>query len=144
MPASRHRSRPRSRHRGRTTTALTATALVTLALATTAACDAVNAANKALDCVQTADSIAGSVSDLQQAVSNAANDPTQADASLANIDNNLRKIGDKTDNADVNKAVDDLNKAVANVRTAIKNGDNTPDLTPVKNAAGELTKVCTP
>ena len=74
---------------------------------------------------------------------NAANDPTQADQSLNSIEQNLKKIGDKTDNADVNKAVDDLNKAVANVRTAIKNGDQTPDVGPVTDAAGELTKVCT-
>jgi hypothetical protein len=33
---------------------------------------------------------------------------------------------------------------VENVRTAIKNGDNTPDISPVTDAAGELTKVCTP
>jgi hypothetical protein len=77
-------------------------------------------------------------------VENAANDPTQTDESLNAIENNLDKIGDKTDNADVNKAVDDLNKAVGNVRTAIKNGDNTPDVSPVTDAAGELTKVCTP
>ena len=51
--------------------------------------------------------------------------------------------GHPTDNVDVNKAVDNLNKAVGNVRTAIKNGDNTPDVSPVTDAAGELTKVCT-
>lgn len=112
-----------------------------VALPAAVGCDAVN---KALDCVQTADSIADSVTNLQQAVENAANDPTQTDESLNAIENNLDKIGDKTDNADVNKAVDDLNKAVGNVRTAIKNGDNTPDVSPVTDAAGELTKVCTP
>ncbi|GGX87200.1 hypothetical protein [Streptomyces anandii] len=137
MPASRRRHR----HRARTGATIAATALVALTLTTTAACSAVN---KALDCVQTADSIADSVTDLQQAVRNAANDPTQTDESLAAIDSNLRKIGDKTDDADVNKAVDDLSRAVSNVRTAIKNGDDTPDISPVTDAAGELTKVCTP
>ena len=53
------------------------------------------------------------------------------------------KISDKTDDTDVNKAVDDLDKAVDNVREAIKNGDDTPDISPVTDAAGELTKVCT-
>ncbi|MEV6051123.1 hypothetical protein [Streptomyces sp. NPDC052107] len=121
-------------------TAVAGVALAALTIGLTTGCDAVN---KALDCVQTADSIADSVTDLQQAVENAANDPTQADASLDSIEKNLEKIGDKTDNADVNKAVDDLNKAVDNVRTAIKNGDRTPDVSPVTDAAGELTKVCT-
>ncbi|MEU6090595.1 hypothetical protein ABZ865_28065 [Streptomyces sp. NPDC047085] len=130
-----------SRRRGRLTTvaAVVATAAFTIGLTT--GCDAVN---KALDCVQTADSIADSVTDLQQAVENAANDPTQADDSLDSIQQDLKKIGDKTDNADVNKAVDDLSKAVDNVRTAIKNGDKNPDVSPVTDAAGELTKVCTP
>ena len=95
-------------------------AAVALTAGLTTGCDAVN---KALDCVQTADAVATSVTNLQQAVENAVNDPTQADEALASIDKNLNKIGDKTDNADVNKAVDDLNKAVDNVRTAIKNGD---------------------
>ncbi|MEV7148463.1 hypothetical protein AB0O05_18405 [Streptomyces sp. NPDC093084] len=130
-----------SRRRGRRITAIaavTATAALTLGLT---GCDAVD---KALDCVQTADSIADSVTDLQQAVENAADDPTKTDASLDSIQSNLGKIGDKTDDADVNKAVDDLDKAVDNVRTALKNGDSTPDVTPVTDAAGELTKVCTP
>ncbi|MER7836780.1 hypothetical protein ABTY98_12910 [Streptomyces sp. NPDC096040] len=133
-------SRRRGRHRGRSTAiaAVAATAALTIGLT---GCDAVN---KALDCVQTADSIADDVTDLQQAVENAANDPTQADASLDSIQQNLRKIGDRTDDTDVNKAVDDLDKAVDNVRTAIRNGDSTPDVTPVTDAAGELTKVCTP
>ncbi|MGW1910636.1 hypothetical protein ACWCQS_07855 [Streptomyces sp. NPDC002076] len=121
-------------------TAVAAVALAALTTGLTTGCDAVN---KALDCVQTADSIADSVTDLQQAVENAASDPSRADASLDSIEQNLRKIGDKTDNADVNKAVDDLDKAVGNVRTALKNGDKTPDLGPVTDAAGELTKVCT-
>ncbi|MFD4554459.1 hypothetical protein ACFWP5_09040 [Streptomyces sp. NPDC058469] len=121
--------------------ALAATVVVvglTAGLAT--GCDAVG---KAIDCVQTADTIADSVTGLQQAVENAANDPTQTDKSLNSIEKDLDKIGDKTDNADVNKAVDDLDKAVDNVRTAVKNGDNTPDISPVTDAAGELTKVCT-
>ncbi|MFE9452621.1 hypothetical protein [Streptomyces sp. NPDC006739] len=128
-----------SRHRRTAIAALGAAAALTVGLLS--GCSAVN---KALDCVHTADSIADSVTELQQAVENAANDPTQADASIASIEKNLDKIGDKTDNVDVNKAVDHLNQAVANVRTEIKNGDKTPDVTPVTDAAGELTKVCTP
>ncbi|MET9498226.1 hypothetical protein [Streptomyces sp. NPDC006552] len=130
MAARRHRR-----------TALLAAAVALTALPAAAGCSAVD---KALDCVQTADAIADSVTDLQQAVENAANDPGQADEALASIDTNLDSIGDKTDDADVSRAVGDLDKAVDNVRTAIKNGDETPDVTPVTDAAGELTKVCTP
>ncbi|UIX33786.1 hypothetical protein [Streptomyces sp. GQFP] len=115
-------------------------AAVALTAGLTTGCDAVN---KALDCVQTADAIATSVSDLQQAVENAANDPTQASEALDSIDKNLNDIGDKTDNADVNKAVDDLSTAVNNVQTAIDGGDATPDISGVTDAAAELTKVCT-
>ncbi|NUS04271.1 MAG: hypothetical protein HOV97_17140 [Nonomuraea sp.] len=124
----------------RITIAVAAVAAVGLTAGLTTGCDAVD---KALDCVQTADTIADSVTDLQQAVENASNDPSRLDESLASIDKNLGKIGDKTDNADVNKAVDDLDRAVANVRKAVRNGDNTPDISPVTDAAGELTKVCT-
>ena len=99
-------------------------AAVALTAGLTTGCDAVN---KALDCVQTADAIADSVTDLQQAVENAANDPTQADEALDSIDKNLDKIGDKTDNADVNKAVDDLERTAVGKtvpsRTAIKTTD---------------------
>ncbi|MGW2044206.1 hypothetical protein ACWCPF_03335 [Streptomyces sp. NPDC001858] len=129
-------------HRRRRTVIAAATAAVALSLGlTTTGCDAVN---KALDCVQTADAIADSVTDLQQAVENAANDPTQTEESLTSIENNLDEIGDKTDDTDVNKAVDDLQAAVTNVRKAVESGDTTPDLSPVTDAAGELTKVCTP
>ncbi|MGW3645017.1 hypothetical protein [Streptomyces sp. NPDC000878] len=141
MPVSRRIRNARGLGRGRRATAIAATvAAVALTAGLTTGCDAVN---KALDCVQTADAIATSVSDLQQAVENAANDPTQASEALDSIDKNLNDIGDKTDNADVNKAVDDLNAAVNNVQTAIKNGDETPDISGVTDAAGELTKVCT-
>ncbi|MFI7383005.1 hypothetical protein [Streptomyces sp. NPDC049813] len=122
------------------------TALLAAAVALTAATAATgcSAVDKALDCVQTADAIADSVTDLQQAVENAANDPGRTDEALASIDANLDNIGDKTDNADVSQAVSDLGRAVDNVRTAVRNGDETPDVTPVTDAAGELTKVCTP
>ncbi|MFF6998476.1 hypothetical protein ACFY93_26420 [Streptomyces sp. NPDC008313] len=128
-----------ARHRSRT--AALAVAAVLVALPAAVGCDAVD---KALDCVQTADSIADSVTDLQQAVENAKDDPGQADEALDSIDKNLGKISDETDDADINKAVDDLQSAVKNVRTAIDNGDATPDISPVTDAAGELTKVCTP
>ena len=126
--------------RRRITTLAGAVAAVALTVGLTTGCDAVN---KALDCVQTAEAIADSVNDLQQAVQTAADDPTQLEESLASIDKNLDDIGDKTDNADVNKAVDSLQKAVTDTQTAVENGDTTPDISGITDAAGELTKVCT-
>ncbi|MEU9361728.1 hypothetical protein AB0M10_03635 [Streptomyces sp. NPDC051840] len=128
----------RRHHRRRTALAVTAT-LLTLTAAV--GCGAVD---KALDCVRTADAIATSVDNLQQAVSNASDDPTQASESLDQIDKELKDLGDTTDNADLSKAVDDLQTGVTNVRDSIESGDATPDITPVTDAATEIGKVCTP
>lgn len=126
-----------SRRHHRTALAVTAT-LLTLTAAV--GCGAVD---KALDCVRTADAIATSVNNLQQAVSNASDDPTQASESLDQIDKELKDLGDTTDNADLSKAVDDLQAGVGNVRDSIDKGDATPDITPVTDAAAEIGKVCT-
>jgi phage tail sheath gpL-like len=103
-----------------------------------------SALDTALDCVETADTIATSVDKLQQAVSSAAEDPTQARQALDDIDKELKSLGDKTDNADLSKAVDDLGTGVDNVRKSIENGDTTPDISPVTDSAAEIGKVCTP
>ncbi|MEU2248881.1 hypothetical protein [Streptomyces sp. NPDC019224] len=129
--ATRHRH-----HR----TALAVTAAL-LAVTAAAGCSALD---KTLDCVRTADAIATSVGNLRQAVSNASSDPTQASEALDEIEKELGDLGDKTDNADLTKAVDDLRSGVTNVRDAIDKGDATPDITPVTDAAGEIAKVCTP
>ncbi|MFS0695791.1 hypothetical protein [Streptomyces nitrosporeus] len=127
-----------ARHHRRTALAATA---VLLTLTAAAGCAGVE---KALDCVRTADAIATSVDNLQQAVSNASNDPTQASESLDRIDKELGNLGDTTDDADLSKAVDDLQAGVTNVREAIENGDATPDIAPVTDAAAEIGKVCSP
>ncbi|MBD0747541.1 hypothetical protein [Streptomyces sp. CBMA152] len=124
----------------RASTAL-ATVTAAVALSTVVGCGAVD---KAIDCVRTADAIASSVDDLGRAVANATDNPTKADQALDNIDKDLSSLKGKTDDADLSKAVDNLNKAVGNVRSAIKNGDNTPDISPVRDAAKEVGKVCTP
>lgn len=129
-----------SRRRRRTTIAATVAAAA-LTVGFTTGCDAVD---KALDCVQTAETVADSVTELQQAVEAVSDDPTQIEESLTSIDKNLTELGDKTDDADVNKAVDSLQQAVTNVRQSVEAGDATPDVSPITDAAGELTKVCTP
>ncbi|WP_262699827.1 MULTISPECIES: hypothetical protein [Streptomyces] len=126
------------RHRHRRTTALTALAAVALAVPVTVGCGAVE---KVLDCAQLAVEISNDVDNLQDAVTGAAVDPQQADKILDSLDKDIDKVGDRTDNADVGKAVDDLQKAVDNVQKSIDSGKD-PDLTPVKDAAGELTNVC--
>ncbi|MEU2022947.1 hypothetical protein ABZ565_12355 [Streptomyces sp. NPDC016469] len=117
---------------------------VTAVLITATAAAGCGALDKTLDCVRTADTIATSVDNLRQAVSNASSDPTQATEALDQIQEELGNLGDKTDNADLSKAVDDLRSGVTNVRDAIDKGDATPDITPVTDAAGEIAKVCTP
>ncbi|MEU0369878.1 hypothetical protein ACIQ7Q_12400 [Streptomyces sp. NPDC096176] len=102
------------------------------------------ALDKALECVETADSIATSVGNLQDAVATGTEDLTQAKESLDAIDRELKNLGDKTDNADLSKAVDDLGAGVESVRKAIESGDTTPDIKPVTDAATEIGKVCTP
>ncbi|WP_329385030.1 hypothetical protein OG625_24610 [Streptomyces sp. NBC_01351] len=120
-------------------------AAVALAAALTvpalASCDAISTA---MDCANTAVAITEGVTDLSEAVSNAGNSPQDAQNALNQIDANLKKIGDQTDNTDLGKAIDSMNAAVKNVRTAIEQGDTTPDIQPVADAASELSKVCTP
>ncbi|MEU6929149.1 hypothetical protein [Streptomyces sp. NPDC046385] len=120
---------------------------IALAVATAAALTGLvgcGALDKAMDCVKTADAIATSVDKLSQAVSSASNDPTQIEEALNSIDTELGNLKNTTDNADLSKAVDDLTKGVDSVRTAVKNGDTTPDIKPITDAATEVGKVCTP
>ncbi|MFD8009969.1 hypothetical protein [Streptomyces sp. NPDC058955] len=122
--------------------------MTTLAVATAAVVTTMltgcGALDKAMDCVKTADAIATSVGKLQDAVSNASNDVTQIEESLNSISTELGNLKNTTDNADLSKAVDDLTKGVESVRDAVKNGDATPDITPITSAATEIGKVCTP
>ncbi|MFF3750040.1 hypothetical protein ACFYYH_06180 [Streptomyces sp. NPDC002018] len=124
--------------RRRITLALSAAAL---ALPLTAGCGALD---KAMDCVATADAIATNVGNLEQAISSIGDDPLKVDEALDDIDAELDNLKDTTDNADLSKAVGDLGKGVDSVRTAIENGDNTPDLSPVSDAAAEIGNICTP
>ncbi|MFF1922904.1 hypothetical protein ACFVW8_20335 [Streptomyces sp. NPDC058221] len=128
-----------ARHRRHRTALAISAALLTVTAA--AGCGALD---RAIDCVQTADAIATSVNNLQQAVTDASNDPSQASEALDAIEKELGDLGDKTDNADLGKAVDDLRTGVGNVRASIDKGDDTPDITPVTDAAKEIGKVCTP
>ncbi|MEU6399042.1 hypothetical protein ABZ867_18985 [Streptomyces cinnamoneus] len=119
-------------------------AVAVAAVLTVPALSACDAISTAMDCADTAVAITDGANDLQQAVSQAGNSPQDAKNALDQIEANLKKIGDQTDNADLGKAIDSMNTAVKNVRTSIDSGNSVPDIKPVADAASEISKVCTP
>ncbi|WP_374774194.1 hypothetical protein OG756_15495 [Streptomyces sp. NBC_01310] len=119
-------------------------AIAVAAVLTVPALTACDAISTAMDCASTAVAITDGANDLQQAVSQAGNSPQDAQKALDEIDANLKKIGDQTNNADLGKAIDSMNTAVKNVRTSIESGNSAPDIQPVADAASEISKVCTP
>ncbi|WP_435243235.1 hypothetical protein [Streptomyces cucumeris] len=124
----------------RRTTATLALAAVALTVPLAVGCSAVE---KAFDCAQLAVDISNDVDKLQKAVSGVASDPTQANEAVDSLDKDIDKLDDRTDNADVKKAVNHLQTAVHNVKKDLDKG-NTPDMTAVKEATSELTKECSP
>ncbi|MDT0377860.1 hypothetical protein RM572_03610 [Streptomyces sp. DSM 42041] len=125
----------------RRTLSTAVTAVVVAATATLAVgCGAID---KALDCANTAVTVAESVEDLQNAASSVGEDPTQAKEALDSIEKNLDEIEKSTDSADVKGAVGDLNTAVEDARTAVNEG-RAPDMSAVNDAASKLTEVCSP
>ncbi|MFE9929463.1 hypothetical protein [Streptomyces sp. NPDC005533] len=119
-------------------------AIAVAAVLTVPALSACDAISTAMDCANTAVAITDGANDLQQAVSQAGNSPQDAQNALNQIEANLKKIGDQTDNADLGKAIDSMSTAVKNVRASIESGNTVPDIQPVADAAGEISKVCTP
>lgn len=117
--------------------ALAAAALVAVPLA--AGC---STAQKAVDCARLGIEISNDVDDLQRSVTDTATGTDNAGKILDNLEKDTKKLKDKTSNVDVGKALDHLQKAVGNVRDALRD-DKTPDLAPLTDAAGELSKVCT-
>ncbi|MBF6045212.1 hypothetical protein GO001_08240 [Streptomyces sp. NRRL B-1677] len=123
----------------RTPLVLTATALAALAVPLAAGC---STARKAVDCARLGIEISNDVDDLQRSVTDTATDTDNAGKILDNLERDTKKLKDKSSNVDVGKALDHLQKAVGNVRDSLRD-DKTPDLTPLTDAAGELSKVCT-
>ncbi|MCM2575832.1 hypothetical protein [Streptomyces meridianus] len=124
----------------RRSTGIAALAAAALILPAAVGCSAISTA---LDCARTAATIADNVDQLQQAVSGAQENPAEAQQALDRIDKNLDELGDSTGDADLKKAVGDMNTGVQNVRESLSKGEN-PDLTPVENSASEITNICTP
>lgn len=126
--------------RRRTALAAAAVTAVVLTVPAMAGCSAVD---RTLDCAGTAVNVARSVDDLQQAVSDAGEDPAQAKQALDRIDKNLAAISEETDDGDIAESVSRLQKAADSVRSDVEAG-RTPRTGPVTDAADELTQVCTP
>jgi hypothetical protein len=122
---------------------VTCTVLAVAALCVTPALTGCSSVSTALDCADTALTVTRAVNDLQQAVSDAPDDPQQAQQALNRIENDLDTLQDSTGDPDVSRAVRDLDKAAADARQALDEG-HTPDLGPVGDAADELSAVCTP
>ncbi|MFE7530587.1 hypothetical protein ACFU7Y_33470 [Kitasatospora sp. NPDC057542] len=101
-----------------------------------------SAAQKALDCGNTAVRITGDIADVTKAYDNASNDSAVAGKALQKLKNDLDQVGKNSKNTDVAKAVTDLQKQVENVQRAADKNE-VPDLKPLGDAAGNLTSVCT-
>ncbi|MFJ9443897.1 hypothetical protein ACIRRH_18775 [Kitasatospora sp. NPDC101235] len=101
-----------------------------------------SAAQKALDCGNTAVRITGDIADVTKAYDNASNDSVVAGKALQKLKNDLDQVGKNSKNTDVAKAVTDLQKQVENVQRAADKNE-VPDLKPLGDAAGNLTSICT-
>ncbi|MEU1179100.1 hypothetical protein ABZ464_15885 [Streptomyces sp. NPDC005820] len=131
MPVTR---RPRRR------TAVIASAVAALALTTglLTGCEF----GDTVDCLSNADDITDSITAINKAGADAIEDPTKTEDSIATIEKNLDKINDKSDDSEVDKAVNKLNQAIEDYNRDILNGD-TPDSSEIDKAADELKDVCT-
>ncbi|MFJ9773759.1 hypothetical protein ACIRVF_21365 [Kitasatospora sp. NPDC101157] len=101
-----------------------------------------SAAQKAIDCGNTAVKVTGDIADLTKAYDNSSNDSAAAGKALQKLKSDLDQIGKSAKNTDVAKAVTDLQKQADKVQQAVDN-KQAPDLKPLGDAAGNLTSVCT-
>ena len=134
-----------NRRHSRRAAVATAVAAAVLTAGLVSGCDSSdssdNAANSAA-CFPGMGTIAASLIAIHQAGLDAANDPARTDQSISVIGDNLAKMGDKTDNAQFNEAVDDLSRSIADYNKAVLNGDPHPDPSAITHAADELADVC--
>ncbi|MFC5664732.1 hypothetical protein ACFP3U_17265 [Kitasatospora misakiensis] len=101
-----------------------------------------SAAQKALDCGNTAVKITGDINEVSNAYSNANNDAAAAGQSLQKLKNDLDQLGKNSKDTDVAQAITDLSTQVDKVQQAVNN-KQVPDFKPLGDAASNLTKVCT-
>ncbi|MFB7663751.1 hypothetical protein ACFC1R_07315 [Kitasatospora sp. NPDC056138] len=120
-------------------TTLAVAALILLLPLSAVSC---SAAQKAIDCGNTAVKITGDVADAGTAFNNADKDPQAAGQALQKLKKDLDQLGRNSSDTDVAKAVGDLQTQVDKAQTAI-DANRVPDLQPLSDAASKLTKVCT-
>lgn len=120
-------------------TTLAAAALILLLPLSAVSC---SAAQKAIDCGNTAVKITGDISDATSAFNNANNDPQAAGQAMQKLKKDLDKLGRNSGDTDVSKAITDLQTQVDKAQQAI-NANQAPDLKPLGDAAANLSKVCT-
>ncbi|MFJ1705709.1 hypothetical protein [Kitasatospora sp. NPDC088346] len=120
----------------------TVLAVAALALILPLSAVSCSAAQKAIDCGNTAITITNDISNVSSAFNNAGNDPTAAGQAMQQLKNDIDKLGRNSSDTDVSKALTDLQTQVQNVQQAVDN-KQVPDLKPLGDAAGNLSKACT-
>ncbi|MBV2154144.1 hypothetical protein [Kitasatospora sp. SUK 42] len=100
-----------------------------------------SAAQKAVDCGNTAVKITGDLADLSKAYENSSSDSAAAGKAVQKLKGDLDQIGKNSKNTDVAKAVTDLQKQADKVQQAVDRKE-APDLKPLGDAAGNLTSLC--
>ncbi|MCH5674425.1 hypothetical protein [Streptomyces gilvus] len=128
------------RRRRRTVTVATALAGVALAAGFVTGCDP-DDVDHSLGCVRGYDTVADSLRAIHEAGSAAASDPSRTGESIDTVQKNLDRIGDDTGDSKVDKAVKDLDRALADYNRAVLAGEN-PDSRAIDEAADELKDVC--
>ncbi|WP_035848904.1 hypothetical protein [Kitasatospora azatica] len=101
-----------------------------------------SAAQKAVDCGNTAVRLGSDLNEVNNAYNNANNDPAAAGRALAKLKADLDKAGKNSSSSDITKSIDDLQKQVDKVQQAVDK-KQVPDLGPLGDAVGNFTKVCT-
>lgn len=100
-----------------------------------------SAAQKAMDCGNTAVKVGDDLGQLGSAYNNSGNDPVAAGKAMAKLRADLDRLGKNASNTDVAKAVTDLQTQAATAQKAI-DAKQVPDLAPLGDASVNLTKVC--
>jgi hypothetical protein len=117
-----------------------AVTLAACAVTAVAACDTVQ---RAVDCAQLALEVSASTTRLADAA--AQGDPDAFADAAADVDRDLSELRDGAGDTDVAAAADAVAEAVGNIQAGVDSG--TPlteiDLSPLADATGELSQVCT-
>ncbi|MER5636377.1 hypothetical protein ABT095_05425 [Kitasatospora sp. NPDC002227] len=101
-----------------------------------------SAAQKAIDCGNTAVRVTTDVADAGTAFNDADKNPAAAGQALSKLKKDLDQLGRNSSDTDLSKAVSDLQSQVDKAQKAV-DAKQVPDLKPLGDAAAQLSKVCT-